>query len=106
LRMAEQEHVSGKTGSHALQGYIATHFHTAEAQGDHSLILRSMPVHTRERVEGTNSRCGHAEPAGDDAVRLLASRVRDRVEAARDCVERESDLEELRVAISEDPDAK
>jgi len=34
LRMVEPEHVSGKTGSHALQGNIATHVHTAEAQGD------------------------------------------------------------------------
>jgi hypothetical protein len=34
LRMAEQEHVSGKIGSHELQGYIATHVHRAEAQGD------------------------------------------------------------------------
>jgi hypothetical protein len=34
LRTAEQEHVSGKTGSHALQGYITTHVHKAEAQGD------------------------------------------------------------------------
>jgi hypothetical protein len=34
LTMAEQEHVSGKTSSHALQGYIATHVHIAEAQGD------------------------------------------------------------------------
>jgi len=32
--MAEQEHVSGKIGSHALQGDIATHVHKAEAQGD------------------------------------------------------------------------
>jgi hypothetical protein len=34
LRMAEQEHVSGKIGRHALQGYIATHVHIAEAQVD------------------------------------------------------------------------
>jgi len=34
LKQAQQEHVSGKTGSHALQGYIATHVRTAEAQGD------------------------------------------------------------------------
>jgi hypothetical protein len=32
LRMGEQEHVSGKTGSHALQRYIATHVHITEAQ--------------------------------------------------------------------------
>jgi hypothetical protein len=31
LRMAEQVHVGGKTGSHALQRYIATH---VQAQGD------------------------------------------------------------------------
>jgi hypothetical protein len=34
LRMAEQEHVSEKTGSHALQRYIATHLHITEAHGD------------------------------------------------------------------------
>jgi hypothetical protein len=34
LTMAEPEHVSGKTGSHALQGSIATHVHITEAQGD------------------------------------------------------------------------
>jgi len=34
LRMAEQEHVSGKIGSHASQGSIATHVHITEAQGD------------------------------------------------------------------------
>jgi hypothetical protein len=34
LRMAEQEHVSGKTGSHALQGCVATHVHIVEAQRD------------------------------------------------------------------------
>jgi hypothetical protein len=31
--MTEQENTSGKTGSHALQGNIATHVHIAEAQG-------------------------------------------------------------------------
>jgi hypothetical protein len=31
LKQVEQEHVSGKTGSHALQGNIATHVHIAEA---------------------------------------------------------------------------
>jgi len=34
LRIGEQEHVSRKTGSHALQGCIATHVHMTEAQGD------------------------------------------------------------------------
>jgi hypothetical protein len=33
LKKAKQEHVSGKTGSHALQGYIATHVHKTETQG-------------------------------------------------------------------------
>jgi hypothetical protein len=33
LTTAEPEHVSGKTGSYALQGNIATHVHTTEAQG-------------------------------------------------------------------------
>jgi hypothetical protein len=33
--MLEREHVSGKTGSRALQGNIlATHVHIAEAQGE------------------------------------------------------------------------
>jgi hypothetical protein len=34
FRMAEQVRVSGKTGSHAMQGYTGTHVHIAEAQGD------------------------------------------------------------------------
>jgi hypothetical protein len=34
LKQAEQEHVSGKIGSHVLRGYIVTHVHTSEAKGD------------------------------------------------------------------------
>jgi hypothetical protein len=34
LKQAEQEPVSGKTGSHALQGFTATHVHITEARRD------------------------------------------------------------------------
>jgi hypothetical protein len=49
LKQAEQDHVSGKTSSHALQGYTATHVHIAEAQGvqldSQCFILYNLPAH-------------------------------------------------------------
>jgi len=56
LKQAEQEHVSGKTGSNALQGGTVTHVHTAEAQGDQkdsrcSILVPQMNIKYGWRIE-------------------------------------------------------
>jgi hypothetical protein len=55
--MAEQEHVSGKTGSDTLQGYIAIHVHTAETQGYQK--ARSVSFFTRNTVLCSSLHQGH-----------------------------------------------